>query len=116
MPSKILPKDSNRTDIPTARGFVCHDDSASAKASPYSASTTEATFVFPSNAVELVITNVSADVRIAATATYTGGGATTEYATITAGTGEVIQMGEGGSVYLRAASGTAAVDFYFRTL
>lgn len=116
MANKVLPKDSNRTDIPTARGFVCHDASGTPKVSPYSLTSTEVALVFPENAVELVIVNTSQDIRIATTATYTGGGGTTEYATVGAGTGTVIQMGEGGTIYMRAASTTATVDFYFRTL
>jgi len=109
---RVLPKDANNVMVQTARGFVCADASASPKLSPYSATTTEATIVFPSNAVELVITNTSQDLRVASTATYTA----TQYAVVPAGTGEVIQMGEGGSVYIKGDSATAVVSFYFRTL
>lgn len=109
---RVLPKDANNVMVQTARGFVCADDSGSPKSSPYSATTTEATIVFPSNAVELVITNTTQDLRIAPVAT----GTASAYALIPAGTGEVIQMGEGGSVYIKGDSATAVVSFYFRTL
>lgn len=109
---KRIPMDSNGYEVSTARGFTCTDASGTPKTSPYSATTTEASIVFPENAVELVITNTSQDLRIAPSST----GTASAYAIIPAGTGEVIQMGEGGAVYLKGDSATASVSFYFRTL
>lgn len=109
---RVLPKDENNVAVQTARGFVTSDASGTPKLSPYAFTTTEATVVFPTNAVEMVIVNTDQDLRVSEIAT----GTATQYFTIPAGTGEVIQMGEGGLVYIKGASATATVQFYFRVL
>jgi hypothetical protein len=107
---KFLPQDDRQTNVMTAKGFKTTDASGTPKASPLSVTTSESEIVFPSNAVELVIVNTSQDLRI-----YESTGSSS-YCVLPANTGEVIQMGEGGSVFLKGDSATAVVQFYFRTL
>lgn len=110
MPSRVLPKDANSVAVPTAKGFQTTDASGTPKASPLSVTTSESELVFPSNAVELVIVNCSQDLRIYEST------ASASYCVVPANTGEVIQLGEGGSVFLKGDSATSVVQFYFRTL
>ena len=110
--TRVLPKDSNNVPVHVARGFVTTDNSGTPKTSPLSVTTTEVSIVVPSNAVELIIVNTSQALRVSETS----GGTATSYFLIAAGSGEVIQMGEGGTLYIRADSITSTVQFYFRTI
>lgn len=109
---RAMPKDDLSAIIPSARGFLTVDDSETPKKSPLTLNTTEVALVFPPDAVELVIVSVSAAVRVSESQ----GGTTDHYMLLATDTGEVIQMANGGRVYLRADITGAIIQFYFRTI
>lgn len=109
---RAMPLDDMNAIIPSATGFKTEDASGTPKKSPLTLTTTEVAIEFPSDAVELVITSVSAPTRVSEVV----GGTSDHYFLLGTDSGEVLQMAKGGTVYVRADITGSIMQFYFRTL
>lgn len=108
-------KDANNSVVPLATGVVFQDATGSPVISPQAAvPTTAVALNVPANAVALVIKGAAA-IRVGTNATLDG---TAGKGYRTAGANVELRLPCAGvsAIYVRAETGTAAVDFHFETL
>lgn len=108
-----LARDDNRIPISTASAFVTADVTATPKTSPLTVSSTEVVISVPTNAVEMVITDVDNDLRVSEVT-----GMAQYFVCLAANTAPVhIPVAGMDTIYLKRNGGSDAVtQFYFATV
>ena len=110
-----LPRDINEKEIQVANTIICQDADGTVNPSPLTLSTSPDEIVPPVGA--LTFNAVSTAIwLIGENATLDGSAAGKGYAAIPANTVISVPCADGASIYVRAASGTPALSFWFETL
>ena len=102
--------ETSQSNVAVARGFETKDASASPQGSPLTIETTEMTIKVPKSAISFVYQTRGNNMKISDVQ------GMANYLTILDGNGDTLECADISNIYVKGASGTLTLHFYFKVI